>query len=73
MNKLHHMTQKAVNAHAKKYLSLYRASRSAGTPPSIARWQSNFALCIELRNKRWNVYSLISARYMHYSKVGNRP
>jgi len=46
--KYHPMTKKAINEYAHKFLSLYRASRSGGSAPKDARWQSRMALEIEM-------------------------
>lgn len=65
MNTLHPQTQKALNQLTVKYLSLYRASRSAGTSPSIARWQSHAAISIGANKNK--AFSIFDARFYKVS------
>lgn len=72
MKRYHHKTQKAINAYAEKYLTLYRNSRNNGDTVQTARWRANFAMNIEagLRpSLRGNVYYITNARYTNASKL----
>ena len=69
--KLHPRTQAKVNEYARRKLALYRASRSAGTSPTMARWQSSAALAIGMTYDT-KAEQIIRARETHLHFMRNK-